>query len=261
MPIVFDSDAGTITGLSVGGLPDGIVDSGTLAANSVDSSELVDGAVDNSHLADNAVDSDQLADNAVGLAQMAGGTDGNIITYDTSGNPAVVATGSAGQVLTSAGADAVPTMATLSAGKVLQVKLHNNETQSNSSSTSWNNAAWLNITPSSGTNILLVFTLYGGFSHDSGAAVRFRRGTTEIEVFPASANSDSASHATYHSDGTSGGMNATSRTFYYIDTSHGGDGSTAITYEVQRRCIASSATVYFQYYGSPSSLLAYEIGA
>ena len=56
MPIVFDSDAGTITGLSVGGLPDGIVDSGTLAANSVDSSELVDGAVDNSHLADDAVD-------------------------------------------------------------------------------------------------------------------------------------------------------------------------------------------------------------
>jgi len=32
MPIVFDSDAGTITGLSVGGLPDGIVDVGTLAS-------------------------------------------------------------------------------------------------------------------------------------------------------------------------------------------------------------------------------------
>jgi hypothetical protein len=42
---------------------------------------------------------------------MAGGTDGNIITYDTSGNPAVVTTGSSGQVLTSAGAGAAPTMA------------------------------------------------------------------------------------------------------------------------------------------------------
>jgi len=49
-----------------------------------------------------------IADNAVTLAKMAGGTDGNIITYDTSGNPAVVATGSDGQILTSAGADAVP---------------------------------------------------------------------------------------------------------------------------------------------------------
>ena len=51
--------SGTVTGISVGGLPDDIVDSGTLA------------------------------NDAVGLAQMASGTDGNVITYDTSGNPAV----------------------------------------------------------------------------------------------------------------------------------------------------------------------------
>ena len=42
--------SGTVTGISVGGLPDGIVDSGTLATNSVDSAELIDGAVDNSHI-------------------------------------------------------------------------------------------------------------------------------------------------------------------------------------------------------------------
>ena len=61
MAIVFDSDAGTITGISVGGLPDGVVDAGTLAtdsvtaakiaADSVDSAELIDGAVDDSHMA------------------------------------------------------------------------------------------------------------------------------------------------------------------------------------------------------------------
>jgi hypothetical protein len=43
--------SGTVTGISVGGLPDGIVDSGTLATNSVDSAELIDGAVDDSHMA------------------------------------------------------------------------------------------------------------------------------------------------------------------------------------------------------------------
>ena len=48
----------------------------------------------------------------VTLAKMAGGTDGNLITYDTSGNPAYVATGTSGQVLTSAGAGAVPTFQT-----------------------------------------------------------------------------------------------------------------------------------------------------
>ena len=43
--------SGTVTGLAVGGLPDGTVDAGTLATNSVDSAELVDGAVDDSHIA------------------------------------------------------------------------------------------------------------------------------------------------------------------------------------------------------------------
>jgi hypothetical protein len=97
MAIVING-SGTITGVSVGGLPDGIVDAGTLATNSVDSAELIDGAVDNSHL----------ADDAVGLAEMASGTDGNIISYDASGNPVAIATGSDGQVLTSTGAGSPP---------------------------------------------------------------------------------------------------------------------------------------------------------
>jgi len=42
--------SGTVTGISVGGLPDGIVDSGTLATNSVDSAELIDGSIDTSHI-------------------------------------------------------------------------------------------------------------------------------------------------------------------------------------------------------------------
>ena len=57
-------------------------------------------------------------DNAITLAKMASGTDGNIISYDTSGNPVAVATGSSGQVLTSAGAGAVPTFAALPGGGV-----------------------------------------------------------------------------------------------------------------------------------------------
>ena len=43
--------SGTMTGISVGGLPDGIVDAGTLATNSVDSDELINGAIDAGHLA------------------------------------------------------------------------------------------------------------------------------------------------------------------------------------------------------------------
>ena len=56
-------------------------------------------------------------DNAITLAKMASGTDGNIISYDTSGNPVAVATGSAGQFLKSAGAGAVPSAAQRSEGQ------------------------------------------------------------------------------------------------------------------------------------------------
>ena len=63
----------------------------------------------------------KIADNAVTLAKMAGGTDGNLISYDANGDPVAVATGNAGQVLTSAGAGAPPTFQTassISTGKV-----------------------------------------------------------------------------------------------------------------------------------------------
>ena len=43
---------GTITGISVGGLPDGIVDNGTLANNSVNSNQIVNGAVGAAEIAD-----------------------------------------------------------------------------------------------------------------------------------------------------------------------------------------------------------------
>ena len=49
-----------------------------------------------------------IADDAVTLAKMAGGTDGQIITYDASGNPVAVGPGPDGQVLTSTGAGSPP---------------------------------------------------------------------------------------------------------------------------------------------------------
>jgi len=49
-----------------------------------------------------------IVDNAVTLAKMAGGTDGNIISYDASGDPVAIATGNDGQVLTSTGAGSPP---------------------------------------------------------------------------------------------------------------------------------------------------------
>jgi len=57
-----------------------------------------------------------LVDDAVTLGKMASGTDGNLISYDTSGNPAAVATGTSAQVLTSNGAGAAPTFQAAAGG-------------------------------------------------------------------------------------------------------------------------------------------------
>ena len=100
----------------------------------------------------------KVADDAVTLAKMASGTDGNIISYDASGNPVAVATGSSGQVLTSAGAGAVPSFqASAVGGKVLQAVMGTN-TNSNSTTSSSYVSGIINasITPSASNSKVLV---------------------------------------------------------------------------------------------------------
>jgi len=150
MAIVING-SGTVTGISVGGLPDGIVDAGTLA------------------------------DNAVGLAQMAGGTDGNIITYDTSGNPAVVATGSDGQILTSAGADAVPAFeAAPGGGKVLQVVQGTTETQIYSTSASDDMISQAITPTATSSSILVMGVLMIGAGTNPNGGFKLLRDSTAL---------------------------------------------------------------------------------
>tara|TARA_B100001094_G_scaffold25398_1_gene21222 strand:- start:40 stop:1038 length:999 start_codon:yes stop_codon:yes gene_type:complete len=88
----------------------------TIADDAVATAKIADSAVSTAKIADVAVSTAKIADNAISLAKLAGGTDGNLITFDASGDPAFVATGSSGQLLTSAGAGAPPTFTTVSAG-------------------------------------------------------------------------------------------------------------------------------------------------
>jgi hypothetical protein len=78
--------------------------------------EIATDAVATAKIADSAVSTAKIADNAITLAKLAGGTDGNIISFDASGDPVAVATGSDGQVLTSTGAGSPPAFESLSAG-------------------------------------------------------------------------------------------------------------------------------------------------
>ena len=64
-----------------------------------------------------------IADNAITLAKMAGGTDGQIITYDASGDPVAVGPGTDGQVLTSTGAGSPPAFEDVPGGGITRAEL------------------------------------------------------------------------------------------------------------------------------------------
>jgi len=117
-----------------------------------------------------------IADDAVTLAKMAPGTDGNLITYDASGNPAYVAAGSATQVLTSQGAGSVPVFAAAPGGglctQFITAKLASNF--GSTSNTLQDTGLDASITPTSASHILYVTCsgfLLGdhGYNYDTAA--------------------------------------------------------------------------------------------
>ena len=153
MSIVING-TGSISGISVGGLPDGTVDAGTLATDSVS------------------------------LTEMASGTDGNIISYDASGNPVAIATGSDGQVLTSTGAGSPPAFEALAAGgKVLQI-VTSVSTTASYPTTSFTSIAsgTIAITPSATSSKILYIYNSGGMisGETNGCALRLQRGGTTV---------------------------------------------------------------------------------
>ena len=66
----------------------------------------------------NSIETADIQDNAITLAKLAGGTDGNIISFDANGDPVAIATGSDGQILTSTGAGSPPAFEDAAAGGI-----------------------------------------------------------------------------------------------------------------------------------------------
>ena len=89
-----------------------------LDADLITGAKLADDALDSEHYADGSIDTAHIADDQITLAKMAAGTDGNIISFDASGNPVAIATGNDGQVLTSSGAGQPPAFETAAGGGV-----------------------------------------------------------------------------------------------------------------------------------------------
>ena len=66
------------------------------------------GKVSTAAIDDDAITEAKMATDAIGITELKAGTDGNVISFDASGDPVAIATGDDGQVLTSAGAGQPP---------------------------------------------------------------------------------------------------------------------------------------------------------
>ena len=159
-----------------------------------------------------------IEDNAVGLSQLAGGTDGNLITFDASGNPSHVPTGTATHVLTSNGAGAAPTFqATLQpAGSILEELslVCNGETQTVSSGTY------------TAPNVTALQNVTGTFADINGSSITYTppAGTTRVvytcSVQVSYVNADSFGDITFFLDSDEVVHARTGISGYYTDEQH-----------------------------------------
>ena len=79
-----------------------------MALTQVKTNAIADDAVTGAKIADDTVAEANIANDAISLTELKAGTDGQIISWDASGNPVAVGPGTDGQVLTSTGAGSPP---------------------------------------------------------------------------------------------------------------------------------------------------------
>ena len=87
----------------------------------ISGTDIEAGTISTANIADDAVTLAKIANDAITLAKLAAGTDGELITWDASGNPAAVAVGTATHVLTSNGTGAAPTFQEAAGGAIVLV--------------------------------------------------------------------------------------------------------------------------------------------
>lgn len=109
----------------------------------------------------------------VAVADLADGTDGQLITWDSSGAPDTVAAGSSGQVLTSNGAGAAPTFEDQGGSVVLAAKTATNDasldfTEFVNATYSYYTFTPLNVTPATDGASLYFRTSTNAVDYDSG---------------------------------------------------------------------------------------------
>ena len=128
-----------------------------------------------------------VADNSITLAKMAGGTDGQILSYDANGDPIALGPGTDGQVLTSTGAGSPPAFEALpGGGKVLQVVSTTKTDTFTTTNSAFTDVTGLtiSITPASASNKVFVIAsvVMGCTAGSEKTSWRLMRDSTAIHI-------------------------------------------------------------------------------
>ena len=171
--------------------------------------------------------------------------------------PATV--GTANQYLKNSSTAGTLEFASLGAtGKILQVVFASTTTNVTTSTTTWTDTGLTgDITPQSGSKVLVVAnqsTEMGSSSTWNRSKMRLLRGSTVIVADSSNVPLWLEVNATYS-------YLAHYTTRMWLDTSPGGDGSTAITYHTEGANYHNSGEVQWQLSGNASFLTLYEIGS
>ena len=110
-----------------------------------------------SDITDGIISEAKMANDAISLAELKAGTDGEVISWDASGNPVAIAVGTSGHFLKSQGAGAQPVFAAAGGGKIGQAVTATRADDTSITSTSYTDTnCTVAITPSAADSKILV---------------------------------------------------------------------------------------------------------
>ena len=228
--------SGTVTGLAVGGLPDGTVDSDTLASNAVTEAKIASSAVVTAKLNDDAVTNAKMANDAITEHELAG----NAVVTAAINDDAITAAKLASGV----------------GGKVLQVKEATAFSVVASNPSDHTTLYSLTITPTSSSSKILVTAVVGGLylnygGNQNNTNWRIARGNTT----PTGSNSSFQTEVGRSATGTG------ERAYITMHLLDEPNTTSATTYNVQLIRINGSGGVSIGDTSGTSSITCMEIGA
>ena len=129
-----------------------------------------------SDISDGIISEAKMANDAISLTELKAGTDGEVISWDASGNPVAIAVGTSGHFLKSQGAGSQPVFAAAGGGKLLQVVQTVKTDTDTTTSSSYADISGLSrtITPTAASSKILICCSFA-VANDGGLAIQCQR--------------------------------------------------------------------------------------